>query len=60
MTEEVKIGGVSLNFKHYSGVDLYSDGSIENDLLEIVKKYKRGLPEGDRGEEQLAYTVSSV
>ena len=41
MTEEVKIGGVSLNFKHYSGVDLYSDGAIENDLLEIVKKYKK-------------------
>ena len=41
MQEEIKIGGVSLNFKHYSGVDLYSDGSIENDLLEIVKKYKK-------------------
>ncbi|MBE5825031.1 MAG: class I SAM-dependent methyltransferase [Butyrivibrio sp.] len=37
----IKIGGVSLNFKHYSGVDLYSDGAIENDLLEIVKKYKK-------------------
>ncbi len=32
---------MSLNFKHYSGVDLYSDGAIENDLLEIVKKYKK-------------------
>ncbi|WP_022766542.1 class I SAM-dependent methyltransferase [Butyrivibrio sp. XPD2006] len=41
MQEVIKIGGVSLNFKHYSGVDLYSDGSIENDLLEIVKKYKK-------------------
>ncbi len=41
MNEEIKIGGVSLNFKHYSGVDLYSDGAIENDLLEIVKKYKK-------------------
>ncbi len=41
MTEEIKIGGVSLNFKHYSGVDLYSDGSVENDLLDIVKKYKK-------------------
>ncbi len=41
MTEETKIGGVSLNFKHYSGVDLYSDGAVENDLLEIVRKYKK-------------------
>ena len=41
MQEIIKIGGVSLNFKHYSGVDLYSDGAIENDLLEIVKKYKK-------------------
>ncbi|WP_024867288.1 class I SAM-dependent methyltransferase [Butyrivibrio sp. FCS014] len=41
MQENIKIGGVSLNFKHYSGVDLYSDGAIENDLLEIVKKYKK-------------------
>ena len=41
MNEEVKIGQVSLNFKHYSGVDLYSDGNIENDLLEIVRKYKK-------------------
>ncbi|MBQ9590269.1 MAG: class I SAM-dependent methyltransferase [Butyrivibrio sp.] len=41
MQEEIKIGNVRLNFKHYSGVDLYSDGSIENDLLQIVKKYKK-------------------
>lgn len=41
MQEQVKIGKVTLNFKHYSGVDLYSDGAIENDLLEIVKKYKK-------------------
>ncbi|SDA69429.1 Methyltransferase domain-containing protein [Butyrivibrio sp. INlla18] len=41
MQENVKIGNVTLNFKHYSGVDLYSDGAIENDLLEIVKKYKK-------------------
>ena len=39
MQEQIKIGNVTLNFKHYSGVDLYSDGSVENDLLEIVKKY---------------------
>ncbi len=41
MQEEIKIGQVRLNFKHYSGVDLYSDGAVENDLLEIVRKYKK-------------------
>ncbi len=41
MQEKIKIGSVTLNFKHYSGVDLYSDGAIENDLLEIVKKYRK-------------------
>jgi SAM-dependent methyltransferase len=41
MQEQIKIGNVTLNFKHYSGVDLYSDGAIENDLLEIVRKYKK-------------------
>lgn len=33
-----KIGGVVLNYQHYSGEDLYSDGDvIENRILEIVK-----------------------
>lgn len=41
MQEEIKIGEVTLNFKHYSGVDLYSDGAIENDLLDIVKNHKK-------------------
>ena len=41
MQEIVKIGDVTLNFKHYSGVDLYSDGAIEDELLEIVKKYNK-------------------
>ncbi|MCR5671165.1 MAG: class I SAM-dependent methyltransferase [Butyrivibrio sp.] len=39
--EDIKIGGVTLNFKHYSGVDLYSDGAVENELLDIVKKHKK-------------------
>lgn len=41
MQEQIKIGNVTLNFKHYSGVDLYSDGAVENDLLEIVKNHKK-------------------
>ncbi len=32
-----QIGEVKLNYNHYSGQDLYSDGEIENVLLDIVK-----------------------
>jgi SAM-dependent methyltransferase len=39
--EESRIGNVILNFKHYSGLDLYSDGAVENEILDIVKKYKK-------------------
>ena len=31
--------GAKLNLQYYRGEDLYSDGDIEDDLLEIVKKY---------------------
>ena len=41
MQEQIKIGNVTLNFKHYSGVDLYSDGAVENDLLDIIKNHKK-------------------
>ncbi|SET21831.1 Methyltransferase domain-containing protein [Natronincola peptidivorans] len=34
-----KIGNVILNLKHYSGKDHYSDGDIENELLDIVKNH---------------------
>jgi SAM-dependent methyltransferase len=35
-----KIGNVKLNLSFYTGHDLYSDGDIENDLLEIVTNHK--------------------
>ncbi len=38
MTE--KIGNVKLNMCCYKGEDLYCDGDIENDILEIVKNHK--------------------
>lgn len=34
-----KIGNVVLNYKYYSGSDLYSDGEVEDELLDIVKNY---------------------
>lgn len=32
-----KIGGVTLNYQYYEGRDLYSDGPIEDQMLEICK-----------------------
>lgn len=37
MTEQ--IGKIKLDFTHYPGEDLYCDGEIEDELLEITKKY---------------------
>lgn len=39
MTE--RIGNVVMNYDYYSGTDLYSDGDIEDTLLEIVKNHKK-------------------
>lgn len=36
-----KIGKVSLNYDFYPGEDLYSDGQIEDEILEIVKDHSR-------------------
>lgn len=33
----IKIGNILLDYTHYSGEDLYSDGSIEDEILEFVK-----------------------
>ncbi|SDB46661.1 MULTISPECIES: bifunctional 2-polyprenyl-6-hydroxyphenol methylase/3-demethylubiquinol 3-O-methyltransferase UbiG [unclassified Butyrivibrio] len=41
MQEEVFIGNVKLNFKHYAGLDLYSDGPIEKEIFDIVRKHKK-------------------
>lgn len=37
---EEKVGNVQLNLTYYSGKDMYSDGDIEDKLLEIVKNNK--------------------
>ncbi len=39
MEKEV-IGKVTLDYKHYSGQDLYSDGEIEDELLSIATDYE--------------------
>ncbi len=41
-----KIGNVVMNYDYYSGTDLYSDGDIEDTLLDIVKNHdKTEFPE---------------
>lgn len=41
MQQEVyKIGEVTLNFRHYAGMDLYSDGDVEDEILGIVRNHK--------------------
>ena len=34
------IGKVKINYQNYIGTDLYSDGPVEDELLEIVKHYR--------------------
>lgn len=38
-----KIGNVTLNYQYYKGVDQYSDGDIEDVILEIVKNNENYL-----------------
>lgn len=35
-----KIGSVVLDYEYYPGADLYSDGPVEEELLEIAKNYR--------------------
>lgn len=35
-----KIGNVTLDYEWYPGEDLYSDGAVEDELLEIAQKYE--------------------
>ena len=35
-----KIGNVELDYTYYPGEDLYSDGPIEEVILEIAKNYR--------------------
>ena len=37
-----KIGNVTLNLDYYGGKDLYCDGEVEDELLDIVKNHREG------------------
>ncbi|WP_081676447.1 class I SAM-dependent methyltransferase [Butyrivibrio sp. NC3005] len=41
LSGEAKIGNVKLNLDHYSGKDLYCDGAVEDQLLDIVKNHTK-------------------
>ena len=43
--ENETIGKVTLDYKHYSGEDSYSDGIVEDEILNIVRSY----PKADYG-----------
>lgn len=49
MLENEQIGGFKLNYKFYSGTDFYSDGDIEDKMLEVCKdkKIEESLNDGD-------------
>lgn len=42
MTDIEKVGNVTLDLTYYSGDDLYTDGDIEDELLDIVKNNDDG------------------
>lgn len=57
MAIKEKIGEVTLNLKYYSsGDDLYSDGDIENKLMELVQTYPKSSY-GDVIREQASWPV---
>lgn len=42
MKQTEQIGKITLDYSRYSGEDLYCDGSVEDELLELVKKVSAG------------------
>ena len=40
-----KIGKVKMNLTYYNGIDAYTDGEVEDELLEIVKKENTDIEE---------------
>ena len=52
MGNQEKIGSVVLDLSYYSGEDIYTDGAVEDEMLEIVKN--------NRGKEKLADILSFI
>lgn len=61
MTE--KIGNITLDYEFYPGEDLYSDGDVEEEMLEIVKNYpEKEFPRiiEERGSWPILYHLSPL
>lgn len=53
-----KIGNITLDYEYYPGEDLYSDGDVEEEILEIVKNYgKEEFPVSLRKEQAGPYFI---
>ena len=53
MQEEINVGKIKIDLEFYKGEDLYSDGDIEEKILDIVKKdecYDKAISDSDRFE----------
>lgn len=58
MTEQ--IGKVKLDLSFYPGEDFYCDGTVEDEILDIVKNYPpEEYQKKNRGKAQLACVLSS-
>ena len=58
-----KIGNITLNLKHYEGMDVYTDGDVEDELLAIVRdlspvEYPKVIEE--RGSWPILYHLSTL
>lgn len=54
------IGGVELDYTYYKGEDLYTDGSIEDEILEIVKEGKQKEALHTSSEWPVLYHLSDI
>ena len=54
------IGKITLDYTYYKGEDLYTDGSIEDEILEIVKEGKQREVLYSRSEWPILYHLSDI
>ena len=58
-----RIGNITLDYEFYPGEDLYSDGEVEEEILEIVKKHtKEEFPQiiEEKGSWPILYHLSPL
>lgn len=63
MDKKEKIGKVTLDYEFYAGTDLYSDGTVEDELLDIVKNHEEnefGKIINEKNDWAILYHLSQV